>query len=176
MQGIYAIVNTVRGTRYVGSSTDVALRWSQHVRRLDGGYHDNSRIQRDWNEFGSDAFTLVVLEEVIDFDNLITREQAHIDATVDRYNVCDVAARPPSQLGRIRSAESRARIRASQQGRKHKPLTEAHRARLRHPHSAEHNAKIRASRLGQKNSIEARAKMSAAALRRNQLARIAFVN
>lgn len=97
--GIYAIVNTQNGHRYVGQAKNMKARAQSHVRDLDKGVHQTSedrRLQKAWNEFGREAFEIVVLEIIIDNssstnyhtrpDNLSLAEHFYINERSE-YNV-----------------------------------------------------------------------------------------
>lgn len=99
LAGIYAIVNTVNGYRYVGQAKKMKTRVRSHVRALDKGTHRTSedrRLQDAWNEFGRDVFEIMVLEEVFDNsaatnyhvrpDNLSLAEHFYINEQSE-YNV-----------------------------------------------------------------------------------------
>lgn len=67
--GIYAIVHTASGARYVGQATNVRARVQHHLRELRKGTHRTSSaqlLQAAWNEHGPDAFEVVVLELIPD--------------------------------------------------------------------------------------------------------------
>jgi group I intron endonuclease len=112
-RGVYAIENILDGRRYIGSSVNVERRWIEHQQRLVRGAHQNGRLQRAWQEHGLAGFRFVLLEEVADRSDLIWREQVHIDATPDRYNICEQAGCPPL----VRSPVHRARVGAALAGR-----------------------------------------------------------
>lgn len=94
--GIYAIVNTTNGHRYVGQAKKMNARVRSHVRDLDKGTHRTSedrRLQNAWNEFGHDAFEIIVLEVITDNstatnypDNLSLAEHFYINEQSE-YNV-----------------------------------------------------------------------------------------
>ncbi len=97
--GIYSIVNTTNGHRYVGQATKMNTRIRSHVRDLDKGTHRTSedrRLQNAWNEFGRDVFEFVVLEIVLNNkaetnyhvrpDNLSLAEHFYINERSE-YNV-----------------------------------------------------------------------------------------
>ena len=113
MQGIYAIVNTRTGRRYIGSSVDILRRWADHVRCFKRGRHVNRSLQRTWNAYGSRVFQLVTIEEVIRFEDLLCREQFHIDSSSNLYNVALTAGRPLSTKGTKSSEATRAKLRAA---------------------------------------------------------------
>lgn len=56
--GLYVIVNTVDGKRYVGQGEDVGVRAANQWNRLRRGDHEIPRLQADWNRLGEDAFTI----------------------------------------------------------------------------------------------------------------------
>jgi hypothetical protein len=72
---IYAIINTVTGARYIGATGQLlSLRCCGHRGLLNRGRHWIQLLQRDWESFGPDAFTVEVLEPVTP-DLLTEREQ-----------------------------------------------------------------------------------------------------
>lgn len=79
MQGIYAIVNTVNGKTYIGSSSNIEQRWYGHRRDLRGGHHHSSVLQRAWNKYGEAAFVFQVMEVIKDIKDLFNAEQRWID-------------------------------------------------------------------------------------------------
>ncbi len=62
--GIYAIRNKITSKSYVGRSVFVQRRWSKHQRLLGSGNHFNDHLQSAWNKYGSEAFELIILEEI----------------------------------------------------------------------------------------------------------------
>ena len=96
--GIYAIVNTTTGERYVGQAKHMRARIQAHLRELSKGSHQTNkerRLQEAWNKFGSDVFRAVVLEIVVDNsgpglypDNLSLAEHYYIGERGE-YNVDD---------------------------------------------------------------------------------------
>ncbi len=75
--GVYAITHRVSGRRYIGSSIDVAGRWSRHLRYLRNRRHQRL-LQRAWDKYGADAFDFTVVE-LCSVKELRVREQAWID-------------------------------------------------------------------------------------------------
>ena len=78
ISGIYEIVNTVNGKRYIGSSVNIKTRWSQHRVRLSSGDHHCPPLQRAWVKYGSDAFEFRVIERC-GRDVLVSLEQSYLD-------------------------------------------------------------------------------------------------
>ncbi len=75
---VYAIRNTQNGRAYVGGSTQVRRRWKLHYQSLNRG-QGQPELQRDWNAYGSDAFSFEIVERVASVAALCIAEQAHID-------------------------------------------------------------------------------------------------
>lgn len=163
--GVYGIRSS-GGRTYVGSSADVQRRWYEHRNTLRKNRHHNQYLQNAWNKYGEGFFQFIVIEECR-IGELIKREQHHIDSTPDRYNLSPTAG---SQLGIVRSDETRARMSAAQQGRK---MTDEHKAnisaskkgntnRVGTTHTPETKARISAAKKGRKMSDDARKNMSVA--------------
>ncbi len=160
VSGVYAIVNTVTGKRYIGSSAGMRRRWVGHRNQLRRGAHHSVKLQAAYDKYGEAAFMFVVLCEC-EIDDLVSLEQAAIEATDavrGGYNVLPVAG---STRGHKISEETRKRMSAYQSRR-----TPEHRARLGEAHrgrtfSAEHREKLSAAKLGGVASAETRARMTA---------------
>lgn len=114
--GIYAIVNTVNGKRYVGSSTNIEKRKVNHLALLRGNYHQNDHLQKAWNKYGERVFNFLVIEEV-PIEQLLDVEQMYLDANANGYNIALVAGTSP-MAGRKHSDKSRNKNRLSHLGRK----------------------------------------------------------
>jgi group I intron endonuclease len=164
--GVYAIVNVVRGKRYVGSSAkSIKVRWWLHRTALRAGKHHSRHLQRAWDKYGEDAFSFEVLE-VCPPEQCVAREQHWIDhhkAADGRYGY-NVSPTAGSQLGIKRSEETKAKLRA-------RKMSDETKAKLRaaltgRKLSAENRKKISDAQKGRRNSEETIAKMSAAAKRR----------
>lgn len=101
MKVIYAIVNLLNNKKYIGSTTNFSRRKRQHLKRLKKGNHHAVGLQRSWNKNSPDNFAFIVLEEVLNQEDLIAREQFYID-TFDSankklgYNICKIANNPNS--------------------------------------------------------------------------------
>lgn len=61
--GVYKIQNTVNGKIFIGSFPNIKNRWLTAKMQLEAGRHYNTALQKEWKEFGSDAFAYEVLEE-----------------------------------------------------------------------------------------------------------------
>lgn len=118
MQGIYQILNTENGKRYIGSSTDIKQRWQQHRTNLSVG-RSTYRLQRDWNKFGEYAFEFSVLEEVSAVADLPQVEQKYMDQFHSYNRTFGYNLRPIAESSRgIRySAETRKKFSTGQKKR-----------------------------------------------------------
>jgi group I intron endonuclease len=187
MQGVYAIEHRESGKRYIGSSIRVERRFSEWTCALNKNVGGCGPLQAAWNEFGSAAFKMFLVEEVGDREQLKAREREWIRQTVDRYNVSldpeaffkglhhKVESKDLTRAaitGIKRSAVTKAKISHLHKG---KPKSPEHRAKLSDslkgrvpphalgPKSAEHRAKIGAAHRGRTNgsfSPERKAKVS----------------
>lgn len=143
VSGIYEIVNTVTGKRYVGSAVNLAHRWRQHRCELGKGRH-NPILQNSWNKHGEAVFEFRVLEFVEDKSLLIGREQHYLDTLRPEYNVAIVAG---SNFGVKWGADTLARMASA-----NKRVWEC----------PDHRRKMSAAHKGQKRTPEQSAKASAA--------------
>lgn len=110
--GVYEIVNTVNGHKYIGSAVNIKSRWRSHFYHLNKNKHHSSHLQNAWNKFGADCFEFSVVE-YCDKAKLIEREQFYIDKEKPSYNICQTAG---SCLGRITSDEARRKISMARTG------------------------------------------------------------
>ncbi len=108
--GIYTIRNDVNDKLYVGSATDLVNRRSHHFHYLRNNIHFNSHLQRAYNKYGHRAFSWHIEEYVSNVNNLIAREQYHIDKynyDTQLYNICRFAG---NTLGRTTLQETKNKI------------------------------------------------------------------
>lgn len=161
--GIYEIVNLANGKRYIGSAVRLGMRCREHRSRLVTGKHRNRVLQNAWTKYGADCFQFNVLLRC-PTEDLIGHEQRFIDTIAPEYNLCPTAG---SSLGRVPSAETRAKIAAKLRGRKHTtPRGEEWRAKLAAAHrgkpkTAASIEKMRATKRGKKLAPEHAAKLAA---------------
>ncbi|HDZ37886.1 MAG TPA: hypothetical protein ENH62_06325 [Marinobacter sp.] len=162
--GVYEILNTVNGNRYVGQASDVEHRWGDHKWCLSSNRHENEHLQRAYNKYGVDFFVYILLEEVEDLEMLTEREQHWMDLH-DRnvlYNMCPAAG---STLGYKHSEEAKKKMSIARMGEKNhnygkKPSAECRKkisiAKTGKKLSEEHKKKVSLAQLGDKHP---RAKM-----------------
>lgn len=158
LQGIYLIRNMVNNKQYVGSSSNIALRWRVHLCQLRGGYHDNSHLQYAWDKYGEGNFEFLVLEQT---ESLATKEQWWMD----ELDVCNKELgyniRPFASSNR-HSKETKAKISAALMGNKNGAGTFSGNGFAGHKHTAESRAKMSAALKGRILTKEWKAKISAA--------------
>lgn len=61
--GVVQITNKTNRKIYVVSYPNLKNKWTSIQGQLNNKMHINSGLQKDWNEFGPDAFEYKVLEE-----------------------------------------------------------------------------------------------------------------
>ncbi len=62
--GVYRIENTVNGKALLGSRLRLDGALNAHRFALSHGSHRNALLQREWNEYGPEAFRFEILEVV----------------------------------------------------------------------------------------------------------------
>lgn len=164
-QGVYYILNTSTGKRYVGSSINIPARVRSHLSYLFSGKHHCRPLQRAFNKLGLSAFTWGVLESVESFEDLLTREQHWINS-VGEYNTCPIAGSPrgvkPELSGeeRARRSEAMRKIVAAQTPEQRAyALSQAAASKVGKPLSNEHKTKLSKATKGRKLSPEHEAKL-----------------
>jgi hypothetical protein len=62
--GVYRVRNTATGRSLVGSTANLPGMLNRQRFQLENGSHPDRELQRDWNEFGPDAFVFEVLDRL----------------------------------------------------------------------------------------------------------------
>jgi group I intron endonuclease len=196
--GIYAIKRDERA--YIGHSSNITKRWSNHKSDLRRGVHDNPHLQNAWDKYGEEEFEFVVLEEC-EVELLHIREQHHLDQHLDNYNCGTIVASPmrgrkhtpgakekisaakvgcKGSVGHVVSPEARKKISAAQIGNTNcvgRVLSPESKAKMSASHtgkrlSDETRSKMGEVRKGRKKSAETRARMAAAQKARRERERL----
>lgn len=170
--GIYEIVNTVNGKRYIGSAVNFKKRFREHRRDLMRNDHHSIALQRAWNKYGEDAFQFLPMMTVEDSTKLIWWEQRFFDALKPEYNICLVAGSSlgvkltpehrakisAGNIGRVPSVETRALISKANKGREKSAaeianISAGKRGKPGHPHTQEFRANLSDRNRGNKYAI-----------------------
>jgi len=61
--GVIQITNRINGKIFIAAYPNLKNRWLTIKSQLETGMHVNSQLQKDWNEYGPEAFDYKVLEE-----------------------------------------------------------------------------------------------------------------
>lgn len=88
---VYRIVNTVSGTYYVGSSTNLYERWRTHRKKLRFGSHPNPKLQASWRKHGEGAFDFVILAEFTNTADMEACEEALLADCVPDPLCCNLS-------------------------------------------------------------------------------------
>lgn len=75
--GIYLIKNTVNSKSYIGSTSNLSVRKSQHFRSLARNTHKNPHLQASFNKYGIETFEFSVIE-YCPVEKLLEREDFYI--------------------------------------------------------------------------------------------------
>jgi len=143
--GIYEIVNTTDGKRYVGSAVNLAKREIVHFSTLRKNCHSNAHLQHAWNKYGEGAFEFRVVQECATA-NCIALEQKHIDYYDfdDLYNLSPTAG---SLLGMKHTEAAKAKISAAQMGKQYSLGKQNF---LGYTHTNRARARLSSARMGKK--------------------------
>lgn len=141
ISGVYQIENITNGDKYIGSSKSILRRWGCYRWLLRNGKCDNPHLQRAWDLYGSSSFVFSILECGLEQNELIVREQYHIDGLCPSYNIRIIADR---NSGVKFSEESRLRMSQTRKGIKY---------------TEERKLRVKGSHIGIKNSESTRAKL-----------------
>ena len=178
--GIYEIVNTVNGKRYIGQTSNFKKRWKEHRTGMKRGDHGNAHLQRAWNKYGEAAFKFLPIL-TCPHSMLTFYEQQLLDKVKPEYNLAPVAgtvrgikhsaeARKnmsdahKGKPGRPMSPETKEKMRLINTGRKPSPeqIEKMRATKTGKTLSPEHNAAKSAGQRGTKRSAQAKANMSKA--------------
>lgn len=101
--GIYRIVNTVNGYKYIGSAISLKRRYGEHRKLLVANKHHSRKLQHAYNKYGAANF---VFEPILfcEKDFLIGYEQSCFDMYEPEYNIAKKAG---STLGVKHTREAR---------------------------------------------------------------------
>lgn len=110
--GVYSIINTINGKRYVGSTAvSFAERMKQHETLLRQGKHTSRHLQGAWNKYGSEPFEFCV-ELICPADEVVKMEQHFLDLyrPFEESRGYNILPRADSHLGAKRTDESKKKM------------------------------------------------------------------
>jgi len=92
--GIYEIINSITGHKYIGSSQNIELRKKEHYNDLSKNKHHCIALQRAWNKYSGFNFNFNILEKC-QIEKLIEKEQYYFDLNNKKelYNSTLIAGR-----------------------------------------------------------------------------------
>ena len=61
----YCIFNNTNNKRYIGRTINFKRRTNQHKSCLRRGIHANDFLQRDWDLFGEESFSFIIIDKMI---------------------------------------------------------------------------------------------------------------
>ena len=117
--GIYKIINKIDGKVYIGGTTRLDLRKSNHFSYLKSGKHFNHKLQDAYNKYGKDNFSFEILEYVDDKINLDTRENYWVKYFKSNKDECgyNIRIQVDTNLGIKYSDETKKKISISVLGK-----------------------------------------------------------
>jgi group I intron endonuclease len=118
---VYKITNITNNKLYIGSTVEYNVRKLHHIRCLKNNTHRNNLLQNAWNKYGEENFKFEILEENVDTNLLLSREQHFLDTykPYNRkigYNINPVAG---SNLGFKMPESAKEKLRNINLGKKH---------------------------------------------------------
>jgi group I intron endonuclease len=120
---IYKITNLENSKYYVGSSSNVKVRFRDHQRKLNTGKHANIYLQRAWDKYGKDAFVFKVTHRYNSWVEMVAKEDEALAAHGREkytYNI-QLGSQSPRHSG-----ETKAKIGIFFKGKKRKPRAKEH--------------------------------------------------
>ena len=123
--GIYSIYCTKNGKVYIGSSTDIFIRWNGHRCNLRLNKHGNRYLQNAWNKYEEESFVFSIVEECSK-DILIEREQFYLDQIFESGNTFNMQKNANGCFGKPLSEETKKKLSNVNKGRKLPPRTLEH--------------------------------------------------
>lgn len=155
--GVYRIDDTKTGRFYIGSSINIARRWSQHRQRLEAGTHPNPILQAIWSKDRDRLKISALVRCKANKVDLLSVEQEFLNsAGVGSNRMCmNVLPVAGSPLGRKRSSETKAAMSRAQKGRVISPEAreKMRAAKIGRPLTDEHKRKIGAKSKGRPGPI-----------------------
>ena len=180
--GIYQIINTINGHKYIGSAVNLNCRKNDHWNKARRGKHHSIHFQSAWDKYGESAFEFIILI-ICDREFLSYFEQRFLDLCKHEYNTSKNVIAPMLGINHTDGAkakigftshnlseENRQKKREAMLGNTHAlgykhteeekiKMSVAHKGK---PISTEHKAKIAKANTGKTRTEEEKIKMGVA--------------
>jgi len=152
MCGVYKITCSGNDKIYIGSSSNIHLRFKTHLRQLKNGNHINKHLLNAYTKYGEHAILFEIVEEC-DESLVLEREQYWMDLTkcYDRNTGFNNTIRSDRPLGYKHTEENKIKMSQLKKGLPMHPNTKAALQAKRCPMKEETKKKISLSRIGEKN-------------------------
>jgi group I intron endonuclease len=131
--GIYYIRNP-KGKLYIGSTNNFEVRKRQYA---SGNCKNQTKIYNSIIKYGWDNhqfYEFIYCEE----EQLLEKEQMMLDFYKPELNICKIAAKPPSWLGKKHTEETKTKMSEAKKGEKHpmygKTFSEEYKKKLSESH------------------------------------------
>lgn len=164
---VYKIVNVKNNKCYVGSTTQLKIRFNNHYRELKTNNH-SPKFQNAWNKFGEENFYFAIIEtfKVSTRNELYKQEQFWIDKLDSYKNGYNSKVKAKGfgvgeehpMFGRKHSKNTILKMQRAAKLRPKRKLSEEHKAKIsisssRLKHSDETKEKLRLKNLGKNNPM-----------------------
>ncbi|WEK53329.1 MAG: GIY-YIG nuclease family protein [Candidatus Cohnella colombiensis] len=122
--GIYKITNLINGKVYIGQTVNYNKRIKTHISKLRTNTHHNEHLQRAWDLYGEENFSVEPITEcsIADLDKLEIAAMKEYDSVNSGYNLIN-----GGQKFRTFSPELRKKMSNSLKGRK---FSDIHKRRI----------------------------------------------
>lgn len=88
---IYKISSKIKNRIYIGSAIDYYSRIRIHKHQLLKNIHHSKKLQNHVNKYGFEDLQFTILENNIDVNDLIKKEQYYINEFKPYFNICKIA-------------------------------------------------------------------------------------
>ena len=162
--GIYRVDCINNNHFYIGQSLTCSLRFSQHIKDLRKNKHFNPRLQNCFNKYGEQSLVFKIIQNCTQ-NELNVSEQLWLDKCFNdplNMNCNPISAKPPCNIGRQHSEETKNKMSASQTGKK---MSEEAKNKMSifqtgKKITQEQKNKLKIINTGKKHTLESRQKIS----------------
>ncbi|MBY0098236.1 GIY-YIG nuclease family protein [Mesobacillus maritimus] len=83
--GVYQIMNTINQKRLIGSTKNFKTLNGIKFMLATNSYTTNKELQKEWNQYGKDAFTIEILEKLKKTDDPYFNEKEALLALEEKW-------------------------------------------------------------------------------------------